>query len=80
MLPIAKPIHIAALASVVLCMIAPTAMAQESTEPVEPAYVISDGIGTVYLPPTHVSFWLHYRLPEGDLEKNSSWPGRRRET
>ncbi len=40
------------------------ALAAES----ETAHVVSDGVGTVYVPPSHVRFWLHYELPVGDLE------------
>lgn len=32
-------------------------------------FVTSDGVGSVYMPPSHVSFWLHYPLPEGDLSE-----------
>jgi hypothetical protein len=35
----------------------------------ESSFIISDGVGTVYTPPSHVAFWLHFSLPEGDLRR-----------
>ncbi len=35
----------------------------------ESSFIVSDGVGTVYAPPSHVAFWLHFSLPEGDLRR-----------
>lgn len=41
-------------------------------EVVEYSYVVSEGTGTVYVTPTHVRFWLHKELSNGDLKEGLS--------
>jgi uncharacterized protein YggE len=41
---------------------------EATAQEIDPARVVSEGVGTVYAPPSHVSFWLHFKLPSEDLE------------
>lgn len=50
-------------------MLAFTVVPLRAQEVVEYSYVVSEGVGTVYIPPTHVRFWFHKTLSEGDLKE-----------
>ncbi len=54
--------------TLVALLLVSTAVPLRAQEVVEYSYVVSEGVGTVYVAPTHVRFWLHKVLSEGDLK------------